>query len=150
MYSISGVDSPYDDECMYIMTRAAGGGTVLGGSYQKGSWESQPDPNQALRIMRRAIRYCPGLVKPGHGIEGLDVVRHCVGLRPFREGGPRVEREKKVWEGWEGVGEVRVVHNYGAGGGGYQASYGMAEDAARLVEESLAEAEFNTVTKAKL
>ena len=123
---------------------------MLGGSYQKGSWESQPDPDQAVRIMKRAITYCPELIEPGQGIEGLDVVRHCVGLRPLRVGGPRVERENKVWGGWEGVGEVRVVHNYGAGGFGYQASYGMAENAASLVEESLAEMGFKPVVKARL
>ncbi|RPB28281.1 nucleotide-binding domain-containing protein [Terfezia boudieri ATCC MYA-4762] len=137
MYIISGIDSSYDDECMYIMTRAAGGGTVLGGSYEK-------------EIMKRAIRYCPELVKPGYGIEDLDVVRHCVGLRPSRVSEPRLELEKKVWDGWEGLGEVRVVHNYGAGGFGYQASYGMAENVSRLAEESLAEAEFKTLTKVKL
>ncbi|KAF8440111.1 hypothetical protein BGX38DRAFT_1206588 [Terfezia claveryi] len=106
MYSISGVDSPYGDECMYIMTRAAGGGTVLGGSYEKGSSKSQSGPDQAVGVMKRAIRYCPELVKPGFGIEDLDVVRHR----------PRLELEKKVWDGWEGLGEVRVVHNYGVGG----------------------------------
>lgn len=34
MIDLSGTD--IDDEACYIMTRAAGGGTVLGGSYQKG------------------------------------------------------------------------------------------------------------------
>lgn len=42
MYIISGIDSSYDDECMYIMTRAAGGGTVLGGSYEKESVGPKP------------------------------------------------------------------------------------------------------------
>ena len=115
MYTVSGVDdSP--DECMYIMSRAAGGGTVLGGTYQRGNWESQPDPNQAIRIMKRCLKYCPELVKPGQGIEGLDIVRHAVGLRPYREGGPRVEREVKQFDGVEG--NLRIVHNYGAGGFG--------------------------------
>lgn len=139
MYSVSGTDDG-GDEAMYIMTRAAGGGTVLGGSYQKGSWDGEVDPELAVRIMKRCVKYCPELVKPGQGIEGLDVIRHCVGLRPVREGGARVEREVKRFEGVEG--EVRIVHNYGAGGFGYQASYGMAEHAARLVDESLAEAGF--------
>lgn len=37
------------DEIVYMMTRAAGGGTILGGTYSKGQWESQPDPSIALR-----------------------------------------------------------------------------------------------------
>ena len=159
MYTISGTDEG-DDEVMYIMTRAAGGGTVLGGSYQKGNWDSQPDHNLAVRIMKRCIQYCPELVKPGQGIEGLDVIRHSVGLRPLRIGGPRVEREVLKVDGQDGL---RVVHNYGAGGFGCkyffsslfsnlwskwcsntipdidQASYGMAENAVRLVEEALAD-----------
>lgn len=125
MLTISGTDDG-DDEVCYIMQRAAGGGTVLGGTYQKGQWESQADPNTAMRIMRRAVELCPELTG-GKGVEGLDVVRHGVGLRPYREGGVRIERE--VVEG------VRVVHNYGHGGWGYQASYGCAEGVVELVEE---------------
>lgn len=127
MLSVSGTDDGSDEAC-YIMTRAAGGGTVIGGSYQKGSWESQPDPNLAVRIMRRAVELCPALTG-GKGIEALDVVRHGVGLRPVREAGARIEKEK--------IGETWVVHNYGAGGAGYQSSYGCAQAAVDLVEEAL-------------
>lgn len=128
MVNISGTDDGADEPC-YIMTRAAGGGTVLGGSYQKNNWESQVDPNLAIRIMKRAIELCPSLVKPGQGIESLDVIRHGVGLRPVRIGGTRIERET--------IDGVKVVHNYGAGGFGYQASYGMAEQAAELVAQAV-------------
>lgn len=108
MISTSGTDVP--GELSYMMTRAAGGGTVIGGTYDIGNWESQPDPNIANRLMTRAVEICPELVKPGQGIEGLEVIRHGVGLRPSRKGGPRIEGE--VIEG------VKVVHNYGAGGFG--------------------------------
>ncbi|RMZ88828.1 hypothetical protein DV736_g3943, partial [Chaetothyriales sp. CBS 134916] len=124
MYSISGTDDG-DDESCYIMTRAAGGGTVLGGCYQKGNWESQPDPSLALRIMKRAVDMCPKLTN-GKGIEALDVIRHCVGLRPVREGGARIEREV--------IDSVPVVHLYGQGGAGYQSSYGCAQEAVALVD----------------
>jgi D-amino-acid oxidase len=109
---------------------STGGGCILGGCLQKGSWESQPDPNLAIRIMKRCVDLCPELTK-GQGIEKLSIIRHGVGLRPMREGGPRVEKEKfdNVW----------VVHNYGHGGYGYQSSYGTAELAAKLVEETLHE-----------
>ncbi|KAI5795568.1 D-amino-acid oxidase [Geopyxis carbonaria] len=128
MICSSGTDEAEDDN-MYIMTRAAGGGTVIGGCYQKNNWESQPDPNLALRMMKRAVEYCPQLVKPDQGVEGLDVIRHGVGLRPFRIGGTRIESEK--------INDVTVVHNYGAGGFGYQASYGMAQYALKLVNCAL-------------
>ncbi|KAF2083644.1 D-amino-acid oxidase [Saccharata proteae CBS 121410] len=129
MTSSSGTDDGPDEAC-YIMQRAAGGGTILGGCLQKGNWDSQPDPSMALRIMQRAVKLCPALTE-GEGIEKLDVVRHGVGLRPMREGGPRVERER--------VRGLWVVHNYGHAGYGYQASYGSAEEAVGLVEEALRE-----------
>lgn len=127
MINLSGTDDG-DDEACYIMTRAAGGGTVIGGSYQKGNWESQPDPNLAIRIMKRAVQACPELTG-GKGIEALDVIRHAVGLRPVREGGTRIEKER--------MGSLWIVHNYGAGGTGYQSSYGSAEAAVKLVRKAL-------------
>lgn len=138
MVSVSGTDDG-EDEVVYVMTRASGGGTVIGGSYQKHNWDSNPDPNLAVRIMKRAVELCPALVPEGKGIEGLDIIRHGVGLRPLREGGPRVERE--VVDG------VPVVHNYGHGGFGYQASFGCASAAVKLAKEAL---EDQRMRKAKL
>jgi D-amino-acid oxidase len=136
MASTSGTDDG-PDEAFYTMTRAAGGGTVLGGSYQKHNWDALPDPNLAVRIMKRAIAAAPQLVKPGQGIEGLDIIRHGVGLRPLREGGPRLEKDE--------VEGVKIVHNYGHGGFGYQASFGCANEVVSLVEEVL-----QSKTRAKL
>ena len=127
MLDISGTDDG-DNEACYVMTRAVGGGTILGGSYQKGDWQSQIDPNLAIRIMKRAVAMCPELTG-GKGIEHLDVIRHGVGLRPVREGGTRIETER--------IRDVLVVHNYGAGGAGYQSSYGCAQAAVTLVEEAV-------------
>lgn len=126
MLDMSGTDDG-DEEACYVMTRAAGGGTILGGSYQKGNWESQPDPNLAIRIMKRAVKMCPALTN-GKGIEHLDIIRHGVGLRPVREGGTRIEKER--------IGGVFVVHNYGAGGAGYQSSYGCAQAAVDLIDQA--------------
>lgn len=118
------------EETTYIMMRAAGGGTIIGGCYQKGQTNPVPDPVMGKRILQRAAKLCPELVR-GQGVEGFDVVRHGVGLRPVREGGPRVECES--------VAGMRIVHNYGHGGAGYQCSYGCAQAAVRLVSEALRE-----------
>ena len=126
MTSVSGTDDS-SDEATYIMHRAAGGGCILGGCLQKGNWESQPDPNLAIRIMKRCVELCPALTD-GKGIEHLSIVRHGVGLRPMREGGPRVEKEK--------INGVWVVHQYGHGGYGYQSSYGSASKALALIDEA--------------
>ena len=53
------------------------------------------------------------------------------GLRPSREGGARVERETLS------NGRL-VIHNYGAGGTGFQAGYGMATEAVNLANAELA------------
>ncbi|KAK9449600.1 uncharacterized protein V1518DRAFT_416449 [Limtongia smithiae] len=125
MLSVSGVSNAANDEITYIMTRP-GGGTILGGCYQQHNWSAEIDPSLAQRIIERAVELCPELVKDGP----LDIVRHGVGLRPGRVGGPRVELEKLR-------GGEKVVHNYGAGGAGYQSSYGMAEHVLELVIQAL-------------
>lgn len=125
MYCVSSTDDG-DEEIVYTMTRAAGGGTILGGTYAKGNWDANPDPNIANRIMQRVVGLFPHIAG-GKGVAGLDVIRHGVGLRPYREGGVRIEKE--VVDG------VWVVHNYGHAGWGYQGSYGTAERVVELVDE---------------
>ena len=146
MCSGSGSEDAADETC-YIMQRAAGkstppshilksvepdkaegGGTILGGCYQKGNWNSEVDPNLAIRIMQRAVTLCPALTG-GKGIEHLSIIRHGVGLRPLRTSGVRLEKEK--------INGVWTVHNYGHGGFGYQSSYGCSEVAVKLVDEAL-------------
>ncbi|KAH7039796.1 uncharacterized protein B0I36DRAFT_280107 [Microdochium trichocladiopsis] len=129
MFGTSGTDDD-DEELTYGMTRAVGGGTVLGGTYQRGNWDSQPDAATALRIMQRSIDTVPELLN-GTGkkdITGLEIIRHAVGFRPYREGGVRIEKEKMPDGSW-------VVHNYGHSGWGYQGSYGCAEKVVALVKE---------------
>lgn len=112
-------------------------GTALGGCSHT-SWSQEPDPDLAVRIMKRAIMICPNLVPPGSGIEALRVVRHQVGFRPFREGGPRIERDV-IHDEKEGV--LNIVHSYGAHSYGFQASYGMANLVVKLVGELFDEKE---------
>lgn len=109
-----------------------GGGTAIGGSSHL-TWSKEPDLELSARMMKRAIEICPQLVPPGAGTEALQVVRHQVGFRPFRMGGPRVEKETLH----DALGELRIVHCYGAGGFGFQASYGMADSVTKLVHHSL-------------
>ena len=124
MVTTSGSDDG-EDQLTYVMQRAVGGGTILGGTYQKDNWEGSPDLNIAVGIMKRTVDIMPELTG-GKGVEGLDIIRHGVGLRPYREGGVRIEKE--VVDGtW-------VVHNYGHAGWGYQGSYGCAEGVVELVD----------------
>lgn len=112
----------------YVFPRGPNGGVVLGGCREDGVWgPKEPSMEFAEDIKRRCCELCPELGMPGD----LKVVSHGVGLRPGRRGGARIER------GWVGKGEGRglVVHNYGAGGAGYQASWGMAREAVGLLAE---------------
>ncbi|PHH64384.1 hypothetical protein CDD81_4605 [Ophiocordyceps australis] len=123
--------SGHDDqtEVLYFMERAAGGGTLIGGTYQLGVWTAEPDPDTAGRIAARAVEAYPALAG-GRGVEGLDIIRHGVGLRPYRKHGVRLEADS-LHDG------TRVVHNYGHAGWGYSGSYGCAERVVELVDHIL-------------
>ena len=134
MGSISGTDDG-EGEATYLMTRAAGGGTIIGGCYQKGNWHGDVDLNLASRMMKRIVEFCPELAD-GKGVSGLDIVKHNVGLRPLRVNGTRIARE--IIQGENGE-RVQVVHNYGHGGFGYQSSYGCSKATVALVDEAVME-----------
>lgn len=145
MYCISSSDDG-PEEIVYTMTRAVGGGTILGGTYAKGNWDANPDPNIANRIMQRVVTAFPQIAG-GKGVDGLDVVRHGVGLRPYREGGVRLEKESLA-DGEDGT--TWVVHNYGHAGWGYQGSYGTAERVVELVDEIQGKTSTKAQEKSKL
>lgn len=126
MLVTSGTDDEPED-MVYVMQRAAGGGTIMGGTYDIGNWESIPDPNIASRIMQRVVELHPEIAG-GKGVKGLSVIRHAVGLRPYRPSGVRIETDK-LEDG------TPVVHNYGHAGWGYQGSYGCSEKVIELVNE---------------
>lgn len=101
-----------DNDTTYIFQRPLGGGIVLGGCREDNNWNGEVDEEFAKKIMQRCCALAPELGRP----EDLKVIRHGVGLRPSRKGGPRMEVEKSD----DGL---LVVHNYGASGAGYQASW---------------------------
>jgi D-amino-acid oxidase len=87
---------------------------VVGGTDVEGEWSRTPSPEVAADILERAARLVPALA-------GARVLRHRVGLRPYR---PAVRLER--------VGDV--VHCYGHGGAGVTLSWGVADEVAGLVE----------------
>lgn len=118
------------NEMLYIFPRKEGG-AIIGGSFFADNLDGTEDLGLTQRIIKRALQYAPELVDPSFksNPDFLDIVRVNVGLRPFRDGGMRIEiDESKRW----------LIHNYGAGGGGYQGSYGFAAKVVHLAEEALA------------
>jgi glycine/D-amino acid oxidase-like deaminating enzyme len=77
-------------------------------------------PATALAGPRRAGS---GLAAPN--LADDQIVRAVAGIRPYRRGGPRLEREA--------VRDKTVVHNYGHGGAGYTLSWGSATLVAELL-----------------
>lgn len=114
-------------EMLYAFPRKEGG-TIIGGCFLVDEWSSKEDKAITQRILARAIRYIPLLIDTSVGNpDHLHVVNVNIGLRPFREGGPRIERDsKRPW----------LIHAYGAGGGGYQGSYGFAQKVSEIVKAS--------------
>lgn len=99
------------------------GGTIIGGTKQPRDYDPNPSVETREKLLANAAKWFP--FAPGS--EGkFDVIRDIVGRRPAREGGMRIEVEK--------VGEGRfVVHAYGAGGRGFELSYGVAGDVVKLM-----------------
>ncbi|RAO68313.1 uncharacterized protein BHQ10_004325 [Talaromyces amestolkiae] len=112
-------------EFSHVFPRPLGGGVIIGGVRLDNDWDGSFDESRVERIKQRACQLAPELGKP----DDLQVVRHNIGLRPSRDGGARVDIEdrKGTW----------LVHNYGAGGAGYQSSWGMAEHAVALFAEKV-------------
>ena len=121
-------DGAGEEELVYVIPRPGSGTTILGGCKQKDNWNGDVDEGLNGRIVDRVMRW--GLaqeLRTGRGRE-FEVLSFQVGLRPGREGGPRVEVQEggKVDGAW-------VVHSYGHSGGGYQCSYGCAEEVADVI-----------------
>lgn len=111
----------------YCIPRPGAGQTILGGTKEKGAWSEEPDPVVTKQTLERNAVLAPELLTREDG--GFEVISVQCGLRPGREGGPRMETEI--------VGGRRVVHAYGHASGGYQNSIGSARMVLGLVKESL-------------
>ncbi|EEA21782.1 D-aspartate oxidase [Talaromyces marneffei ATCC 18224] len=112
----------------YVIPRPLSDGTViLGGYMQKGNSYPNVKEEESQSILKRTGELLPVLLNGE-----VEIVRTVVGLRPSREGGARVEQETLS-------SEKIVIHNYGAGGTGFQAGIGMAVDAVNLAADALQE-----------
>lgn len=104
----------------YVFTRGEHGGVILGDCRLDGVWKGEVSLDLAEDIKKRCCEPYPALGKS----EDLKVITHGLGSRPSRKGGAMVE---------EAMDGRTVVHSYGAGGAGYQASWGTAKEAVELL-----------------
>lgn len=134
------------EKLTYIIPRGSTPGMVLlGGTFEPNNWDTSISIPTANYILARAKEVMPALNEPTTRIHA-----HNVGLRPAREGGPRVEAQfvdvpstddliPKLSDASESADTKTrlVVHAYGFGPAGYQQSWGAAEEAVRLLKENL-------------
>lgn len=120
-----------DGTWSFLIPRPLDGGTVIGGTKQIGDTHGAARPEERKKLLENARRYFPEFLRDAENGEETEseIVCDNVGFRPGRTGGVRVEREDvKV-----GNEVVSIVHGYGAGGRGYEISWGVAGDLCELV-----------------
>lgn len=117
-----------EDSATYVIKRPySNDQLILGGFLQHGDWTSDTLKEQTDDILERTTKRFPKILSEnphGPNIEVLEILRVVAGLRPSRNGGVRIEKQNfqnKI-----------LVHNYGASGYGYQAGFGMGQEAAKL------------------
>lgn len=128
-----------DGSWSFVIPRGFNGGTVIGGTKDINDWSLEPSLDTRRRILEAAKRIIPESCNQPVGVEStelanIQVIADIVGRRPARDGGMRVETETRD----TAVGSQHVVHAYGAGGRGYELSWGIANEVQQLVREVLA------------
>ncbi|KAM0550675.1 hypothetical protein ACHAPJ_008739 [Fusarium lateritium] len=122
-----------DGTWSFIIPRSFNGGTVIGGTKELGNWQLEPSQDTRSQILAAAESTVPQACSNQQTLDSVKVIKDVVGRRPAREGGMRVETEARdtTW------GVKKVVHAYGAGGRGFELSWGVASEVAELVKEVL-------------
>ncbi|KAL3137419.1 hypothetical protein ABBQ32_006940 [Trebouxia sp. C0010 RCD-2024] len=105
---------------------------VLGGTTQKGSWDTSINKEDKQRILEGCCQLVPSL-------KHAQVVADWAGLRPARD---RVRLEldyHQVQTAHGGAKTLPIFHNYGHGGAGITLHWGCAQDVVQLVQNYLAQ-----------
>ncbi|KAJ7322896.1 D-amino-acid oxidase [Mycena albidolilacea] len=134
-----GLSYYYEDGHLTYAIPRQSGDVILGGSFQVDDWHPISRPEMVKLIKERGIAAYPELLPPdkreARNIADLDVVEECVGLRPTRKGGVRLEVTSLNAHSKS----LPIVHNYGHGGAGYQSSWGSAKAAVDLLKSAVNE-----------
>lgn len=128
-----------DGTWSFAIPRFFGGGTVIGGTKEPGNWDLASSPTTQAQLLQAAQRLQPGILEKTESNEGgrqtkqpLRVIADIVGRRPTRKGGMRIEVEQP-----QSSAGGAIVHAYGAGGRGFEISWGVATEVTELVVKQL-------------
>lgn len=110
----------------YLIPRPGDGGLIIGGCQQPHKWTYEVDADLAAQMLTWAQTLYPGVFPANHKFE---IIKHNVGLRPSRVGGPRVETES--------IDGRTIIHGYGIGGWGFQSSWGIGLRLTALLQDKL-------------
>ncbi|OAR02360.1 hypothetical protein LLEC1_02445 [Akanthomyces lecanii] len=116
-----------DGSASFCIPRNFDGGTIIGGTQEPNNWSSEPAPGLRLELLKNLTETYPHILSKGECFRPL---RDIVGRRPTRKGGMRLEKEE--------IGQGRaVVHAYGAGGRGYELSWGVARSVGCMIADAI-------------
>jgi len=115
-----------DGSWTFLIPRPNAGGTIVGGTKEVGDWDSKAREETRAAVLEKAVQCFPYFVPEASQFK---VVRDNVGRRPWREGGLRMDTERLE-------GGRQIVHGYGAGGRGFELSWGVASRLVQLVEQA--------------
>ena len=129
-----------DGTWSFIIPRGFNGGTIMGGTKDPGNWQTEANPATRQRLIRGGQGIAKYAVEDPSkaNVDHVGVISDVVGRRPTRDGGMRIQVEEKQLTGTDG--ELRtghVLHAYGAGGRGYEISWGVANEIAAISESIL-------------
>ncbi|CAG9975124.1 unnamed protein product [Clonostachys byssicola] len=131
-----------DGSWSFVIPRFFAGGTIIGGTKDPGSWDSLPQKDTRRALLQNASSILNLASAADHSSQrsshDLHVVEDIIGRRPTRDGGVRLELETRTFLlSNSRSGHGHIIHAYGAGGRGYELSWGIAEDVACMAEKLL-------------
>lgn len=124
-----------DGTWSFIIPRFFNGGTIIGGTKDLGNWQSEASPATRARLLDGGQQLTPYACDASKSQAPISVIADVVGRRPTREGGVRIEVEERHVTGLDGqLKNGPVLHAYGAGGRGFEISWGVANEVAAAAE----------------
>ncbi|KAK2598186.1 hypothetical protein QQS21_005663 [Conoideocrella luteorostrata] len=132
-----------DGTLNFLIPRFFDGGTVIGGTKEKGDWRSQPCAATREKMIKDGLdlKNSCYVDSESETTAEVRVIADMVGRATTRDGGMRIEIEDKTaTQHTEGGAKRMVIHAYGAGGRGYEISWGVANDVVKLATSLLAKA----------